>query len=183
MKIISELLEGVFVLKNEIYRDTRGSLSVPFNVKKFSEHIGPFSLSQTMYTLSSKSVLRGLHYQNNSCPISKLVSCLSGAIYDVVVDLRRNSTTFGQWAGIHLDETDSLQVFVPAGVAHGFMALAESSSVFYYQSGDYSLSASRILKWNDPDLGITWPVETPILSDRDKDDAISWQDYKNNPSF
>lgn len=183
MKIIEELLPGTFVLQNQKFKDDRGFLSVPFSTKNLPKRLGQFQISQTMYTASSKSVLRGLHFQDHTSPISKLISCLSGAIYDVVVDLRHQSKAFGQWAGIHLDETDTLQIFAPAGIAHGFVALAEFSGAFYYQAGDYSAKASCILSWNDPDLAIKWPVKNPVLSDRDKTDGISWQAYKENPIF
>lgn len=147
-----------------------------------ANRIGPFHISQTMHTSSKKSVLRGLHYQDNVSPVSKLISCTSGAIYDVVVDLRRQSKTFGQWAGIHLDETDTLQVFAPVGIAHGFVALIEFSGVFYYQAGDYNAETSCILSWDDPDLAIEWTIKNPILSDRDRG-GMSWQTYIKNPIF
>jgi dTDP-4-dehydrorhamnose 3,5-epimerase len=99
-----------------------------------------------------------------------------------VVDLRHRSRTFGQWVGIHLDETDALQIFAPVGIAHGFVSLADLSGVFYYQAGDYNLEASRILRWDDPDLAIEWPIRDPILSNRDKA-GISWQTYTKNTMF
>ena len=183
MKIIKELFPDCFVIQNQIFTDKRGHLSVPFNAKKIIECIGPFHISQTMHTSSKKSVLRGLHYQNNVSPVSKLISCFSGAIYDVVIDLRHKSQTYGQWAGIHLDETDNLQVFAPVGIAHGFVSLIQSSDVFYYQAGNYDAEASCILTWNDPDLAIQWPVKNPTLSKRDETQGISWQTYMKNPMF
>jgi dTDP-4-dehydrorhamnose 3,5-epimerase len=183
MKIIKELLPDVFVLENEKFTDNRGFLSVPFNAGEIQKFIGPFPVSQTMYTVSGKSVLRGLHFQDHTSPISKLISCVNGLIYDVVVDLRHTSETFGKWAAVFLDGSDTLQVFAPIGVAHGFVSLAEFSSVFYYQAGDYSSEASCILSWNDPDLAIEWPVRNPILSNRDETQGISWKTYIENPAF
>jgi dTDP-4-dehydrorhamnose 3,5-epimerase len=183
MKIIKELLPGCFVIQNQIFKDSRGSLSVPFSTNEFSKSIGqPFELSQTMYTLSEKSVLRGLHYQNHVSPISKLISCTNGSIYDVIVDLRHNSETFGQWRGIHLNEKDNIQIFAPVGIAHGFVSLITYSGVFYYQAGDYNLDASCVLSWDDCDLAIEWPVKAPILSDRDGK-GISWKTYAKSPVF
>jgi dTDP-4-dehydrorhamnose 3,5-epimerase len=182
MKIIQELLPGVFVLRSQKFQDERGFLSIPFNAKNLPNRIGQFQIAQTMYTVSNKSVLRGLHFQDHTSPIAKLISCTSGAIYDVVVDLRRQSKTFGQWAGIHLDETDTLQVFAPVGIAHGFVALVEFSGVFYYQAGDYNAETSCILSWDDPDLAIEWTIRDPILSDRDRG-GMSWQTYIKNPIF
>jgi dTDP-4-dehydrorhamnose 3,5-epimerase len=183
MKITKELLPNVFVLENQKFTDNRGFLSVPFNAGEIQKLIGPFNVSQTMHTVSGMSVLRGLHFQDCTSPISKLISCTNGLIYDVIVDLRHKSETFGQWVEVILDGSDTLQVFAPVGVAHGFVSLAEFSSVFYYQAGDYSAEASCILSWNDPDLAIEWPTRNPILSNRDETQGISWQTYRENPAF
>jgi dTDP-4-dehydrorhamnose 3,5-epimerase len=183
VEIVRELLPGVFVLQSRKFQDGRGFLSVPFNAKSLPGELARFQISQTMWTSSNKSVLRGLHFQDHTRPISKLISCINGTIYDVVVDLRYQSKTFGEWAGIYLNGGDTLQVFAPVGIAHGFVSLSNCSGVFYYQAGDYSAEASCILSWNDPDLAIEWPIKYPILSDRDRMKGISWQAYKENPIF
>jgi dTDP-4-dehydrorhamnose 3,5-epimerase len=184
MEIVQELLPGVFVLKPQIFGDNRGSLSVPFEAKALEYCVGrPFNVAQTMCSISRKNVIRGLHYQNANAPVAKLVSCARGVIYDVIIDLRRKSSFYGEGACIELSPADGYQVYVPVGCAHGYLSLTDRSEVFYYQDGLYSPEASKILAWNDPDLAVNWPVKQPILSDRDRTQGGSWQDYKRNPIF
>lgn len=183
MKTIRELLPGVFVLKPQTFDDPRGSLTVPFHTVGIQKCIGqPFIVSQTIRSVSAKYVLRGLHYQDDTAPVAKLISCWRGAIFDVVVDLRRESKGFGSWVSIELSAKNGLQLYVPAGLAHGYLSLTESE-VFYHQEGLFSSDASHILAWDDPDLGIEWPgrpMAEYILSDRDRTQGRSLQDYKNH---
>ncbi len=201
MEIVEELLPGVFILKNKSFQDDRGILRVPFHAKEFQQCIGHrFEVTQTMFTQSTKNVLRGLHYQNNTVPVAKLISCTRGRIYDVIVDLRSKSETFGKWGGVNLNSSNGYQIYAPIGTAHGFVSTQDVlyappdaptkwiseqqiSEVFYYQAGAYNLEASCILAWNDPDLAIDWPVDAPKMSDRDRTQGISWASYKNNPTF
>lgn len=184
MNIINEPMPGVYVIEIATYEDERGYLQVPFHAEKLSQLIGhPFEISQTMYSQSQIGVLRGLHYQDNTTPIAKLISCIRGKVFDVIVDLRIQSKTFGKWTGMKLSEHDSLQIYAPIGTAHGFVSLAERSDVFYYQQGIYSPEASCIMAWNDPDLAIDWPILIPLLSNRDRTQGITMQEYKIKPMF
>lgn len=184
MKIIQEPLSGVFVLQEEYFEDERGFLYVPFHAKEFGQIDHSFEVSQTMLSISYRNVLRGLHYQDNQNPVAKIINCIKGSIYDVIVDLREKSTTFGQWFGIELGKgVTPMQIYAPVGTAHGFVALSQEAHVVYHQSGLYDLKASCIMAWDDPDLAIKWPIENPILSSRDRTQGESWQEYKSNPIF
>jgi dTDP-4-dehydrorhamnose 3,5-epimerase len=188
MEVVQELLPGVFVLKGKRFEDQRGALSVPFDAEKFRKCTGqPLFVSQTMHSTSGRGVLRGLHFQSNTAPVAKLVSCLKGTIYDVIVDLREKSLSYGSWVSVELSELNRLQVYAPAGTAHGYLSLTDSE-VFYYQEGDFSPESSCILAWDDPTLKIKWPISLKtgngvILSDRDRYGGISWETYKSAPMF
>lgn len=183
MEIVGGLLPGVFLIKSQIFKDNRGSLSIPFEAKTLENCLGrPFNVNQTMCSVSRKDVIRGLHYQDDTAPVAKLVSCVKGAVYDVIIDLRQESFFYGEWICIELSQVDAYQVYVPEGCAHGYLSF-DRSEVFYYQDGLYSPEASKIMAWDDPDLAINWPVKKPILSGRDRTQGGSWQDYKRNPIF
>jgi dTDP-4-dehydrorhamnose 3,5-epimerase len=119
----------------------------------------PITFSQDNHSRSSRGVLRGLHYQLEPEPQGKLVRCPVGAIFDVAVDLRRSSPTFGQWVGAELSAENQQQLWVPVGFAHGFLTLSDHAEVLYKASGYWSKTCERSLRWNDPDLGIAWPLE------------------------
>lgn len=184
MEIIKELLPGAFLLEYPRFDDDRGYLSIPFNRGGFARNLFfPFRVDQVMYSVSYLNVLRGLHYQDRSAPVGKFIYCTDGIVYDVLVDLRSKSKTFGQWVGIELIGSDNNVVLAPVGVAHGFLSLRYRSKVFYHQSGGYEPSAYHTLAWDDPDLAIDWPIKgKPILSEQDQN-GISWQEYKRNPAF
>ena len=184
MEIIQEPLQGVFVLKEKHFEDKRGFLHVSFHAKEFRQIDCSFEVSQTMLSMSYRNVLRGLHYQSNENPVAKIINCIKGSIYDVIVDLREKSTTFGQWFGIELGEDVApMQIYAPVGIAHGFVALSQEAHVVYHQSGLYDLKASCIMAWDDPDLAIKWPIDSPNLSNRDRTQGVSWQTYRNKPMF
>lgn len=184
MEIVHRLLSDVYVFKSPRYEDNRGWLSIPFELGGFGDLTDiEFEIWQTMISHSKKGVIRGLHYQATPYHTAKLVSCILGKVYDVVVNLRSQSPSFGQWVAIELSEDDDLMVYVPRGFAHGYASLTEGSEVIYYQDNEYSGEASRILAWDDPDIGISWPIENPILSERDQTQGVSWQDYKTDPDF
>jgi dTDP-4-dehydrorhamnose 3,5-epimerase len=132
----------------------------------------PTSFSQDNHSRSSRGVLRGLHYQLEPEPQGKLVRCPVGAIFDVAVDLRRSSPTFGQWVGAELSADNHRQLWVPVGFAHGFLTLSESAEVLYKASGFWSKTCERSLRWNDPELAIAWPLDRlgglePLLAEKD----------------
>jgi dTDP-4-dehydrorhamnose 3,5-epimerase len=163
---IEELpLAGLKLLRPRMYRDDRGYFLEMYNEQRLKQAgIGPFV--QDNLSLSTKNVLRGLHLQ---CPEwqAKLVSVVRGRIYDVVVDIRKDSPTFGRWHGVPLSEEQHEQLYVPQGFAHGFCVLSETASVHYKCSTFYRPEQEQTLLYNDPALGIEWPVKNPILSPKD----------------
>lgn len=185
MEIVQELLPGLYVLKSNRFTDGRGYLEVPYHSLEFEGLTDfRFNVDQTIYALSRRHVVRGLHYQSGAAPVAKLVACTLGVIYDVAVDLRSDSEAFGAWVCFELSQADDYLLYLPAGFAHGYLSLSNHSGVFYYQDGFYDPDESRVLAWNDPNLKIRWPLagNEPVLSERDKQ-GMSWAEYKKNPEF
>jgi len=141
-----------------------------------------FDFVQDSHSRSEYRVLRGLHYQDMRAPMAKLVRCTVGKILDVAVDLRVHSSTFGQWFSIELSAENKTQLLVPVGFAHGFATLSEVCEVQYKQSGFYQPETEGGIIWNDPDVGIQWPFDNPILSKRDQNQALLSQ-YRKKPAF
>ena len=159
-------LDGVTLVKCERFSDARGSFSEVYKKDLFSKQsIGPFV--QENYSMSVKGVIRGLHYQAHPKSIGKLVSCPHGVIYDVAVDIRKDSSTFGQWTAAVLDNGDAM-LWIPSGFAHGFAVLSDIANVFYRQTGYYSKKHDRCIQWCDTDINIVWPIERPLLSVKDQ---------------
>jgi dTDP-4-dehydrorhamnose 3,5-epimerase len=167
------LMEGPLLIRPQVFGDARGFFYESWNQRRFDQAVGqPISFSQDNHSRSSRGVLRGLHYQLEPEPQGKLVRCPVGAILDVAVDLRRSSPTFGQWVGAELSGENHRQLWVPVGFAHGFLTLSETAEVLYKASGFWSKSCERALRWNDPQLAITWPLDrlaglAPLLADKD----------------
>ncbi|EHB54613.1 dTDP-4-dehydrorhamnose 3,5-epimerase [Paenibacillus lactis] len=169
MRVTPLKLNGVIVLEPKSFGDHRGFFMESFNERLFKEHGIHFNFIQDNQSLSSEpGVLRGLHYQLNPKAQTKLIRVLTGAIYDVVVDIRRSSPTFGQWVGVILSEYNKRQLLVPKGFAHGFCTLVPNTQVLYKVDEYYSPEHDRGILWNDPALGIDWPTSNPILSDKDQ---------------
>ncbi|MDD4623267.1 MAG: dTDP-4-dehydrorhamnose 3,5-epimerase [Kiritimatiellae bacterium] len=161
-------IEGVVTCEPEVLRDARGFFVETFHAAKYAEGGIDCAFVQDNRSRSQKGVLRGLHYQLRK-PQAKLVFCLKGEIFDVAVDIRRGSPTFGKWSGAFLSEENHRQLFIPAGFAHGFCVLSDMAEIFYKCSAFYDKSDDRGLRWNDPDIGIDWPGGTaPMLSEKDK---------------
>ena len=161
-------LAGVKVITPRVFPDPRGYFFESFNAKKFRDatDLEP-TFAQDNQSSSTRGVLRGLHYQIQQ-PQGKLVRALSGEIYDVVVDLRRSSPTFGHWFGITLSGENKKQLWIPVGFAHGFLTLSETVTVAYKATDFYYAEGERAILWNDPDLAIDWPNDgEPDLSDKD----------------
>jgi len=168
MKVIETKLPGVKLIDSTVFGDHRGFFMESYSSKKFAENGIDCAFVQDNHSLSVESgVLRGLHYQLNPKAQSKLVRVTAGAIYDVVVDIRNGSPTFGQWEGFILSSSNKRQLFVPQGFAHGFCTLVPNTEVLYKVDEFYSPENDRGIAWNDPALGIEWPVLQPILSDKD----------------
>jgi dTDP-4-dehydrorhamnose 3,5-epimerase len=169
MKIIEIGLSDVVIIEMNVFGDHRGFFMESYNAKQFKEKGISNIFIQDNHSLSVEAgVLRGLHYQLNPKAQSKLVRVVSGAIYDVVVDIRSNSPTFGQWSGVILSAENKRQLLVPVGFAHGFCTLVPNTEVLYKVDEYYSPEHDRGIAWNDPVLGIDWPTTNPILSDKDQ---------------
>jgi dTDP-4-dehydrorhamnose 3,5-epimerase len=166
--VIQTAIPEVLILEPKVFGDSRGFFFESFNAKDFADATGlNVSFVQDNHSKSAKDVLRGLHYQLQQ-PQGKLVRVTQGAVFDVAVDIRRSSPTFGKWVGCELSDTNHRQIWVPAGFAHGFVVLSESAD-FLYKTTDYFAPAhERCIAWNDPEIGIEWPSDiTPLLSAKD----------------
>jgi dTDP-4-dehydrorhamnose 3,5-epimerase len=164
---IKELgIKGVFEITPKVFKDDRGFFFEAFNESVFQKAGLPFHFVQDNQSFSSKGVLRGLHFQRAPFAQGKLVRVLSGSIIDVVVDLRKSADTFGQHLLIPIDSNTGNMVYIPVGFAHGFVTLTESM-VLYKCTCGYDKNSDGGIRWNDPDLGINWGIDRPILSEKD----------------
>ena len=149
------------------FEDHRGFFLETYKWSDFKAFGLNYAFVQDNVSHSWRGVLRGMHYQNPPMAQAKLVAVLTGTIYDVAVDIRQNSPTYGQWIGVTLSASDSTMLLVPPGFAHGFCVLSEEADVSYKVTAEYAADLERGFLWNDPDIGIQWPVSDPILSDKD----------------
>jgi dTDP-4-dehydrorhamnose 3,5-epimerase len=166
LKVIETDLPDVLLLEPRVFEDARGSFFEVYNVAVYRELGLPVEFVQDNQSRSAKDVLRGLHYQLAN-PQGKLVRCTAGEIFDVAVDIRRGSPTFGKWTGARLTSENRRMLWVPPRFAHGFVALTEGAEVMYKCTTLWDAATDRSLLWSDPELGIEWPVETPQLSPKD----------------
>jgi dTDP-4-dehydrorhamnose 3,5-epimerase len=169
LKIVQSEISDVLRIEPQVFGDERGFFFESFNAHSFSEKVGiTKSFVQDNHSRSAKNVLRGLHYQIKQAQ-GKLVRVIAGEVFDVAVDIRRQSNTFGQWVGYRLSADNKQQLWVPAGFAHGFLVLSDYAEVLYKTTDYYSPDYERSILWNDPDLGISWPLTgEPILSQKDQ---------------
>ena len=180
--VIETQLQGVLIIEPEVFRDARGFFMESYNRRVYQAHVNPYEYIQDKHSRSAHGVLRGLHYQDMRAPQTKLVRCTVGRVWDVAVDLRVGSPTFGQWVGVELSAENARQLLVPVGFGHGFAVLSEVAEVQYKCDGYYEPAAEGVIRWNDPDLGITWPLAQPILSPRDQN-GMSLKEYLKAPKF
>jgi dTDP-4-dehydrorhamnose 3,5-epimerase len=170
MKATPTAIPDVMVIEPKVFGDARGFFFESFNQRAFNEATGQdVSFVQDNHSRSAKGVLRGLHYQIQQ-PQGKLVRVVRGAVFDVAVDIRKRSPTFGQWVGIELSEDNHRQLWVPGGFAHGFLVLSESADFLYKTTDYYAPEHERCIAWNDPDMRIAWPDTgtNPVLSVKDQ---------------
>lgn len=168
MKIQTTTIPGCVIIEPQVFGDPRGFFMETFRASRFVEHGLPEKFVQDNFSRSVQGALRGLHYQLHNAQ-GKLVQVLRGKVYDVAVDLREDSPTFGQWEAVVLSEDEHKQFYVPPGCAHGFYVMSESADFSYKCTKQYSPEAEQTLLWNDPDLKIDWPITgEPILSDKDR---------------
>ncbi len=167
MEIIETELKGLFVLKPKVFEDERGYFFESYSKKLFNEAGLDIDFVQDNQSLSQKGVLRGLHFQNPPHAQGKLVRVISGSVLDVVVDIRKDSKTYGKWYGLELTEKNKWMMYVPPGFAHGFLTL-ENNTVFSYKCTNFYNKASEdCLLWNDKDININWNFDKPLLSAKD----------------
>ena len=167
MKVVETPLVDASVITVDKYQDERGFFMESFNEEQFLKEIGSFKFVQDNHSKASKGGLRGLHYQVEK-PQGKLVRCIQGAVYDVILDLRKSSSTFGLWFSITLDNPETI-MWVPPGFAHGFYTLTDTAEVQYKTTDYYHPKSQHTLLWSDLDLGIIWPFRAyPLLSEKDE---------------
>ncbi|AUS28813.1 dTDP-4-dehydrorhamnose 3,5-epimerase [Paenibacillus sp. P2(2022)] len=167
--IIKEVLAGAKIIEPVVHGDHRGFFMESYNEQIMKQHGINYAFIQDNQSLSAEAgVIRGLHYQLHPKAQTKLIRVLSGAIYDVIVDIRKSSPTFGQWVGVILSEHNRRQLLVPKGFAHGFCTLVPNTQVLYKVDEYYSPENDRGILWNDPALGIDWPTSHAILSEKDQ---------------
>lgn len=170
MEIIKTDIPDLLIIKPKVFGDERGYFYESFNQKIFEEAIGrKVDFVQDNHSKSTKGVLRGLHYQLEPYAQGKLVRCVAGEVFDVAVDIRKTSPTFGHWVGINLSAENKCQLWIPEGFAHGFQVLSENAEFVYKTTNYYSPGSERGIFWNDPELNINWKeTEAMTLSEKDK---------------
>jgi dTDP-4-dehydrorhamnose 3,5-epimerase len=166
MKVIPTALKEVLIVEPAVFADKRGFFMETYHQERYRNAGIHQAFVQDNLSYSVKGTLRGLHYQINR-PQAKLVQVVSGEIFDVAVDIRKNSSTFGKWAGVHLSSETKRQLFIPEGFAHGFCVLSETALFLYKCSDLYAPGDEGGILWSDPAIGIEWPVTNPIVSEKD----------------
>jgi dTDP-4-dehydrorhamnose 3,5-epimerase len=167
MEVVELSLSGLKLVKPRVFGDERGFFLETFRAERYAAAGMAVEFVQDNHSRSVRGTLRGLHYQSSPGQ-TKLLRVVSGKIFDVAVDIRPASPTFGAWEGVYLDAEDHHQLFVPIGFAHGFCVVSETADVLYKVSSPYDASTECTLRWNDPDIGVVWPVDSPVLSARDQ---------------
>jgi dTDP-4-dehydrorhamnose 3,5-epimerase len=170
MEIVPTDIAGVVILEPRVFEDARGYFVETFHERRFRELGLESSFVQDNHSRSRRGVVRGLHYQLEH-PQGKLCRVTVGEVFDVSVDLRRQSPTFGRWVGVHLSEANRRMLYVPPGIAHGFCVLSETADFLYKCTDYYHPEDERTLLWNDRDLAIDWPVTEPLVSEKDQQGA------------
>ncbi|MCO6552820.1 MAG: dTDP-4-dehydrorhamnose 3,5-epimerase [Gilliamella sp.] len=168
MQILETKISGIKIIQPTIFSDSRGYFFEIFQKKKYRELVGiEQEFVQDNYSYSYKNVLRGLHFQRDK-PQGKLLRVVRGEVFDVAVDIRKHSPTFGKWIGMILSEKNKIQLWIPPGLAHGFVVLSDMADFEYKCTDYYDPESEECLLWNDPTVNISWPVSNPILSEKDK---------------
>lgn len=166
MNAIQLPLEGVLLLSPKMFRDERGFFRETYQKSRYQEKGIDCEFVQDNHSYSTQGTLRGMHFQRFPGQ-AKLITVVFGRIYDVVVDIRKDSPTFGKWEGVYLDDLSGEQLYIPVGFAHGFCVMSDEAHVIYKVSTPYDPEEEKTFRFDDPELGIDWPVEAPLLSERD----------------
>lgn len=176
MNVIQTEIPDVLIFEPKVFGDERGFFMESFNQKVFEEAVGrKVEFVQDNHSKSSKGVLRGLHYQAEPYAQGKLVRCVVGEVFDVAVDIRKSSPTFGKWVGVNLSAENKRQLWIPEGFAHGFLVLSETAEFVYKTTNYYHPESDRGIIWNDPNINIYWPIENnngPVLSIKDSNSQL-----------
>jgi dTDP-4-dehydrorhamnose 3,5-epimerase len=157
----------VVLVEPKVFPDERGFFFEAFKASDFEQAGLPSCFIQDNFSFSKKNVIRGLHYQKQPKAQGKLVSVIKGSIWDVAVDIRKESVTFLKWVAVELNDKNHAMLYIPPGFAHGFLTLSENVHLLYKCTNEYDPQADAGIRWNDPDIAINWPVENPIVSDKD----------------
>jgi len=160
-------ISGLIIIEPRVFHDTRGFFMESYKYSEFASYGISESFVQDNHSYSRKGVLRGLHYQNPPRAQGKLVRVIAGEIFDVAVDIRRGSPTYGRWVGVILSSDNKKMFYIPPGFAHGFCVLSESAEVLYKSTDEYAPEYETGIVWNDPEVGVDWPVKNPIISSKD----------------
>ena len=176
MEVVATPIAGVLLIKPKIWGDARGYFVETWQQERYATAGIDLPFVQENHSKSAYGILRGLHFQKTR-PQGKLVNVSLGSVFDVVVDIRRGSPSFGQWHGVELTQDNQWQLWVPPGLAHGFTVTSESAHFHYKCTEYYCPEDEGAIRWNDPDLGVVWPVDQPMLSSKDKI-APSWQEFQ-----
>ncbi len=167
MEVVETGLHGLFLLKPKVFVDARGYFFESYNESLFKNAGLNLNFVQDNQSLSQRGVLRGLHFQNNPFAQGKLVRVITGSVYDVAVDIRKDSPTYGKWYGVELNETNKWMIYIPEGFAHGFSTLQDNTIFSYKCTNFYNKDSEGCVLWNDKDLAIDWKLENPLLSEKD----------------
>lgn len=167
MEVVETKLKGVVVFKPKVFEDARGYFLESYNRQVFHAAGIDAEFVQDNQSLSQKGVLRGLHFQNPPHAQGKLVRVITGAVFDVAVDIRKDSATYGEWYGVDLTEENKWMMYIPPGFAHGFLTLRDNTIFSYKCTNFYNKASEDCLLWNDPEIGISWNTDIPLLSDKD----------------
>lgn len=162
-------IEGVYIVESKVFNDSRGYFFEAWKKQEFEEHIGPVDFIQDNESKSSYGVLRGLHYQKGEFSQAKLVRVIKGCVLDVAVDIRKSSPTFGKHVMVELSDENKRQFFIPRGFAHGFLVLSDEAVFTYKVDNVYAPQAEAGIRWNDPEIGIQWPIDPSKVLTSDKD--------------
>ena len=169
MEVIKTEIEGLLIIKPKVFEDSRGYFYESYNKRKLEEAGIDYDFVQDNQSLSSRGVLRGLHFQNPPHEQGKLIRVITGSVLDVALDIRKNSPTYGKWVSVELNAKNKLMFWVPPGFAHGFATLEDNTTFFYKCTGFYKLESEGGILWNDPELAIDWKIADPLLSEKDKE--------------
>lgn len=167
MKITRCDIAGLVIIEPRVFGDARGYFMETWNQKRYQEAGVPAQFVQDNVSFSRRGILRGLHFQNPN-PQGKLLQVLLGEVYDVAVDMRQGSPTFGKWHGLTLSSENRVQFYIPPGFAHGFVVTSDTALFHYKCTETYSPQDEVTLRWDDPDIGVNWPISDPLLSEKDK---------------